>query len=212
MSKKHHPDHNPNDPKAADRFVKISEAYHVLGSADKRATYDRDFLRASQPSHPQGSHSSTGPAGGRPATGLSRRRTQFKGPPPSFYRSGGWGNFSKKRGEYASQGSHQHEAAGSTDSSSAQGAPGTGPSGYQAGFNNDVPHWDRDGHLRTHDNVEKTRHKARRRSVNVSTDDILNNTSMLFNFVLLSGVLTVIFGVSGVLFQKNNDKKKLAAA
>lgn len=91
-------------------------------------------------------------------------------------------------------------------------APGTGPSGYQAGFNNDVPHWDREGHFRTHDNVEKTRHKARRRSVNVSTDDILNNTSMLVNFVLLSGVLAVIFGVSGVLFQKNNDKKKLAAA
>ncbi|KAI4842766.1 DnaJ-domain-containing protein, partial [Aureobasidium sp. EXF-8845] len=154
LSKKHHPDHNPNDPTAADRFVKISEAYNVLGSVDKRATYDRDFLRASQPSssHPQGSHHSSGPAGGRPATGLSRRRTQFKGPPPSFYRSGGWGNFSQKRSDYASQESHQHEAAGSTNTSSAQDAPGTGPAGYQAGFNNDIPHWDREGHFRTHDN------------------------------------------------------------
>jgi hypothetical protein len=210
LSKKHHPDHNPNDPTAADRFVKISEAYNVLGSADKRATYDRDFLRASQSSsHPQGSHHSSGPAGGRPATGLSRRRTQFKGPPPSFYRSGGWGNFSQKRSDYASQESHQHEAAGSTNTSSAQDAPGTGPSGYQAGFNNDIPHWDREGHFRTHDNVMKNRHKARRRSAGVSTDDILGTTSMLFNFVLLSGVLTVIFGVSGILFRKSDDKKKL---
>ncbi|KAI4732355.1 DnaJ-domain-containing protein [Aureobasidium sp. EXF-12298] len=212
LSKKHHPDHNPNDPSAADRFVKISEAYHVLGSADKRASYDRDFLRSRQPSaRSQGSHSSSGPAGGRPATGLSRRRTQFKGPPPSFYRSGGWGNFSQKRSEYASQESHQHEAAGSTNSSSAQDAPGTGPSGYQAGFNNDVPHWDREGHFRTHDNVMKNRHKARRRSACVSTDDILGTTSMLFNFVLLSGVLTVIFGVSGILFRQRDDKKKLVA-
>ncbi|KAG9548512.1 DnaJ-domain-containing protein, partial [Aureobasidium melanogenum] len=209
LSKKHHPDHNPDDPKAADRFVKISEAYHVLGSAEKRARYDRDFLRASQPSsHPQGSYSSTGPAGGRPATGLSRRRTQFKGPPPSFYRSGGWGNFSQKRSEYASQGSHQHEAAGS----SAHDAPGTGPAGYQAGFNNDVPHFDRDGHFRTHDNVMKNRHKARRRSDGVTTDDILGSTSMLVNFVLLSGVLAVIFGVSGFLFRKNDEKKKKVAA
>ncbi|THX09242.1 DnaJ-domain-containing protein [Aureobasidium pullulans] len=212
MSKQHHPDRNPDDPKAADRFVKISEAYHVLGSAEKRARYDRDFLRANHPpsSHPQGSYSSTGPAGGRPATGLSRRRTQFKGPPPSFYRSGGYGSFSQKRSDAASTGSHQYEAAGaSTDSSSAQDAPGTGPSGFQAGFNNDVPHFDREGHFRTHDNVMKNRHRSRRRTGGVSTDDILNNTSMLFNFVLLSGVLTVIFGVSGMLFRKTDEKKKL---
>ncbi|CAD0056386.1 unnamed protein product [Aureobasidium pullulans] len=153
---------------------------------------------------------STGPAGGRPATGLSRRRTQFKGPPPSFYRSGGYGSFSQKRSDAASTGSHQYEAAGaSTDSSSAQDAPGTGPSGFQAGFNNDVPHFDREGHFRTHDNVMKNRHRSRRRTGGVSTDDILNNTSMLFNFVLLSGVLTVIFGVSGMLFRKTDEKKKL---
>ncbi|KAI5201669.1 DnaJ-domain-containing protein [Aureobasidium subglaciale] len=214
MSKQHHPDRNPDDPKAADRFVKISEAYHVLGSAEKRARYDRDFLRSSPKtaSYPQGSHSSTGPAGGRPATGLSRRRTQFKGPPPSFHRSGGWGDFSQKRAEHANQSSHQHDAAaGHTDTSSAQDAPGTGPSGFQAGYNNDVPHFDREGHFRTHDNVQKNRHRARRRTGDVSTDDILGSTSMLFNFVLLSGVLTVIFGVSGILFRKTDNKKKLAA-
>ncbi|KAG9744220.1 hypothetical protein KCU75_g15135, partial [Aureobasidium melanogenum] len=68
------------------------------------------------------------------------------------------------------------------------------------------------GHFRTHDNVMKNRHKARRRSDGVTTDDILGSTSMLVNFVLLSGVLAVIFGVSGFLFRKNDEKKKKVAA
>src|SRR5258708_4409746 len=37
---KHHPDKNPNDPKAADTFKQISEAYQTLGDAEKRKQYD----------------------------------------------------------------------------------------------------------------------------------------------------------------------------
>ena len=40
LAAKHHPDKNPNDPKAAERFKEISEAYQVLGDADKRKQYD----------------------------------------------------------------------------------------------------------------------------------------------------------------------------
>ncbi|HEY0971544.1 MAG TPA: molecular chaperone DnaJ [Gemmatimonadales bacterium] len=40
LAKKYHPDANPNDPQAADRFKEISEAYNVLGDADKRKQYD----------------------------------------------------------------------------------------------------------------------------------------------------------------------------
>lgn len=40
LAKQYHPDANPNDPKAADRFKEISEAYTVLGDADKRKQYD----------------------------------------------------------------------------------------------------------------------------------------------------------------------------
>ena len=36
-----HPDHNPEDPKAEARFKEISEAYAVLGDAEKRAQYDQ---------------------------------------------------------------------------------------------------------------------------------------------------------------------------
>src|SRR3954469_7405030 len=41
LAAKHHPDKNQNDPKAADRFKEISEAYQVIGDADKRKQYDQ---------------------------------------------------------------------------------------------------------------------------------------------------------------------------
>jgi molecular chaperone DnaJ len=40
LAKQYHPDANPNDPKAAERFKEISEAYTVLGDAEKRKQYD----------------------------------------------------------------------------------------------------------------------------------------------------------------------------
>src|ERR1700755_546952 len=41
LAAKHHPDKNQNDPKAAERFKEISEAYTVLGDAEKRKQYDQ---------------------------------------------------------------------------------------------------------------------------------------------------------------------------
>src|ERR1700722_1148421 len=40
LAKKNPPDTNANDPKAAERFKEISEAYTVLGDAEKRKQYD----------------------------------------------------------------------------------------------------------------------------------------------------------------------------
>ncbi|MCM2268182.1 MAG: DnaJ domain-containing protein [Elusimicrobiales bacterium] len=41
LAQKHHPDHNPGDPAAEEKFKDINEAYAVLSSASKRQTYDR---------------------------------------------------------------------------------------------------------------------------------------------------------------------------
>ena len=41
LASKHHPDKNPNDPKAAETFKSISEAYQTLGDAEKRKQYDQ---------------------------------------------------------------------------------------------------------------------------------------------------------------------------
>src|SRR5689334_6272273 len=40
LAAKHHPDKNPNDPKAAETFKGISEAYQTLGDEAKRKQYD----------------------------------------------------------------------------------------------------------------------------------------------------------------------------
>lgn len=220
MSKSHHPDLHPDDAGASKRFVRISEAYAVLSSPTKRTTYDRDFRRvhqtaaAADPSsgsaaHPSGSFSSAStPAGGRPASGLSRRRTQFRGPPPSFYRSGGWGEHGAKRAEHASNPSHAWERTAGQEGGVGGGggtqAPGTGPSGFARGLDDDVPHFDSRGHYQTHSTIEQTRHRARRRASGraAGTGEVGGAEragDFLFNFLAVSGILVVIFGLSGLV-------------
>ncbi|MCK4807520.1 MAG: J domain-containing protein [Candidatus Aegiribacteria sp.] len=41
LAKKYHPDANPGDKKAEERFKEISEAYDILGSKEKRIQYDQ---------------------------------------------------------------------------------------------------------------------------------------------------------------------------
>ena len=41
LAKQLHPDRNQDNPKAAERFNKVTQAYDLLSDADKRARYDR---------------------------------------------------------------------------------------------------------------------------------------------------------------------------
>src|SRR5947208_17165160 len=41
LAMKHHPDRNPDDPKAEELFKEAKEAYEILADVNKRAAYDR---------------------------------------------------------------------------------------------------------------------------------------------------------------------------
>src|SRR3954464_8450419 len=73
LAAKHHPDKNQGDPKAADRFKEISEAYQVIGDAEKRKQYDQmrqlgAFGGGRSAGHPGGG----GFGGGAPGGGAYR--------------------------------------------------------------------------------------------------------------------------------------------
>jgi hypothetical protein len=42
----HHPDQNPSDEAAVERFLEIKEAYDILSDPAARAAYDLEFVRA----------------------------------------------------------------------------------------------------------------------------------------------------------------------
>ena len=43
MALKYHPDRNPDNPEAEEKFKLAAEAYSVLSDPQKRSTYDRSF-------------------------------------------------------------------------------------------------------------------------------------------------------------------------
>lgn len=240
LSKTHHPDHNQDDPLASKRFMRISEAYNVLSHADSRAKYDRNVLRLHEQSsgagpqhHRGGSYSSTGPAGGRPASGLSRRRGTFRGPPPSFYRSGGWGAHGAKRSqaheESTSGNSHQHHHHGHhhhhQQQQSASGThgfgnfsegeaagPGREPFGGGSG---DMPHFDRTAkaaHTRTQGRVDEIR--ARNAAKKTRFPSASGDYGEVGSFFAVLAVLGVAVGLPYLVMRgwnRSSEKKQKKA-
>jgi DnaJ-class molecular chaperone len=81
LAKKHHPDANKNDPKAAARFSEINSANEIIGDEDKRKQFDRGEIDA------DGKPRFQGFPGGDP-----RGRAGASGFETHSFRSGG-GNF-----------------------------------------------------------------------------------------------------------------------
>jgi DnaJ-class molecular chaperone len=67
LAKKHHPDSNKDDPKAAARFSEINSANEILGDEDKRKAFDRGEIDAEGKPRFQGFPG--GGAGGRAGPG-----------------------------------------------------------------------------------------------------------------------------------------------
>ena len=81
LAKKHHPDSNKNDPKAASRFSEINSANEILGDEDKRKAFDRGEIDGDGKPRFQG-FPGGGAAGGRAGPGGFETHT---------FRSGGTG-------------------------------------------------------------------------------------------------------------------------
>jgi len=79
LAAKHHPDKNPNDAKAAERFKEISEAYTVLGDAEKRKQYDDMRRLGAFGGFGGGARSGPRPSSGpRPGGGGAGREQEFR--------------------------------------------------------------------------------------------------------------------------------------
>jgi DnaJ-class molecular chaperone len=63
LAKKHHPDSNKGDPKAAARFAEINSANEILGDEDKRKQFDRGEIDAEGKPRFQGFPGGGGPRG-----------------------------------------------------------------------------------------------------------------------------------------------------
>lgn len=63
LAKKHHPDSNKNDPKAAERFAELNSANEILGDEDKRKQFDRGEIDADGKPRFQGFPGGGGPRG-----------------------------------------------------------------------------------------------------------------------------------------------------
>ena len=70
LAKKHHPDLNPNDAEAEQRFKEAANANAILGDPDRRAKYDRGEIDASGHDRPEAAHVGPRPRPGpRPGPG-----------------------------------------------------------------------------------------------------------------------------------------------
>ncbi|KAL9084767.1 MAG: hypothetical protein Q9159_005052 [Coniocarpon cinnabarinum] len=177
LSKQHHPDVTRNLPESEAqshraKFEAVSDAYHVLGDTDRKSKYDRERNPTTTNTYTGGSGGAAQYSrGGRPASGLSRRRSTFTGPPPSFYRSGGWGTSSgarRRKQDAEDTGNKQRAYARTTHFSDADFASSKDENGWPFSTDsNDVPHFDRAGHYRTTTNVEEQLRQGRQKRRNL---------------------------------------------
>ncbi|KAH0843235.1 DnaJ domain protein [Fonsecaea pedrosoi] len=199
LSKETHPDVNKSDPKASERFAQISESYSVLADPEKRKRYDRDIMKAHHPHHR--GHSSHGHrsqggtyAGHRPASGLSKRRSVFKGPPPSFYAHGNPSSQTQQRADARPQGQH---AAGE------QYTAGT----FNAGaFSDGRPAFDARPTFKTQTH-EDYRRANRRAAELAAAQASVEEDNFWARFIVVSGIIVLGVSVGTLILRMANTPR-----
>lgn len=140
--------------------------------------------------------------GGRAASGLSNRRTQFRGPPASFYRNGGWGNHSEKRAEAqgaGEPGAEKPDIGRNFDSRMGGMGPGQQPWGH----GNDVPHFDKQGHFRTHEGIHAERRRQQRKTSGEGrVENNKRESGLMGQFLLVTAVVGLTVWVPGFLLER----------
>jgi DnaJ-class molecular chaperone len=90
LAKKHHPDSNKNDPKAAARFSEINSANEIVGDAEKRKQFDRGEIDAEGKPRFQGFPGGGGPRGRAGPGGFETHSFRTGGAGPGGFGGGGF--------------------------------------------------------------------------------------------------------------------------
>ncbi len=90
LAKKHHPDNNKNDPKAAARFSEINSANEIVGDEDKRKQFDRGEIDAEGKPRFQGFPGGGDPRGRAGAGGFETHTFRTGGAGPAGFGGGGF--------------------------------------------------------------------------------------------------------------------------
>jgi len=91
LAKKHHPDTNKGDPKAAERFAELNMANEILGDDEKRKQFDRGEIDAEGKPRFQGFEGGFPGGGGRRAGPGGFEYTFHRGGPGGGFSAGGGG-------------------------------------------------------------------------------------------------------------------------
>lgn len=80
-----------------------------------------------------------------------------------------------------------------------------GPGGFATGFDNDVPHFDRAGHYRTHENLgsmneRRQAKRTRKQGASFLERESGGGGSTLFSFFVVGGTLLGVVGLTGMVF------------